>query len=425
MLAGLSNIWKRVALAGTDGLEDAAGRRVVLCNQMGMIGVVFTIGYNFLYSMYDFAQLWPVVCVNLVAIWLYALIPVMSAKRRYSLAKFVTLGLPCFQVFLVTIFVGRDAGIHLFLFDAGMLACLIAAEKEKTMLIFFLSAPAALFVVAQYGFPSEAAPIQLPQTIYAILYIGTSVSVFVVLAGFILVFHREIRQAESLLKAQYQRSEKLLLNILPGPIAERLKAQDSLIADSFPEVTVLFADIVGFTPLSAKLPAEELVALLSQLFSRFDAITEKHGLEKIKTIGDAYMLAGGLPLPREDHAVAVALAALELQREIESFNIEQKIESPISLRIGIHSGPVVAGVIGTRKFAYDVWGDTVNTASRMESHSEPGAIQVSSATFELLKHDFNFLPRGEVPVKGKGNMYAWFLMSQKTRAERPRLELVT
>ncbi len=233
----------------------------------------------------------------------------------------------------------------------------------------------------------------------------------------------ERKQAEKALQlakedAEYAReqSDRLLLNILPGPIAERLKKNEGSIAERFEKGTVLFADIVGFTPLSAKVSPLELVSLLNQIFSYFDRLTEKHGLEKIKTIGDAYMVAGGLPVPRDDSVEAIANMALDMQVAIADFQAyftKQKNEQ-FQIRIGINTGPVVAGVIGTKKFIYDLWGDTVNVASRMESSGKPGKIQVTGATYELLKDKFVFEKRGEINVKGKGKMMAYWLNERLT-----------
>lgn len=203
------------------------------------------------------------------------------------------------------------------------------------------------------------------------------------------------------------RSERLLLNVLPRSIAERLKRQDGAIADGFADVTVLFADIVDFTGLSADITPARVVAILNDVFSAFDRLADQHGLEKIKTIGDAYMAVAGLPSPRPDHAEAVADMALDMQREL--FDRATEGIPRIRLRIGINSGPVVAGVIGTRKFIYDLWGDAVNTASRMESHGVPDGIQVTQATYDLLKGKFTFAERGSVDIKGKGAMTTYLL----------------
>ena len=221
----------------------------------------------------------------------------------------------------------------------------------------------------------------------------------------------ERKQAEDALREEQEKSEKLLLNILPKPIAERLKQNETTIAEYFPEVTVLFADIVGFTALSSTMNPIELVELLNKIFSGFDLLCEKHGLEKIKTIGDAYMAVGGLPYPRADHAEAIAQMALDMQTEIARFNAQNK--KYFSIRVGIHSGPVVAGVIGIKKFIYDLWGDTVNIASRMESHGLSWRIQVSETTYKLLEHKYLFNERGLINVKGKGGMKTYLLIGKR------------
>ncbi len=224
----------------------------------------------------------------------------------------------------------------------------------------------------------------------------------------------DLQQANEQLLQEQEKSERLLLNILPAAISNRLKEGQSSIADGFPEATILFADIVNFTPLSTQVAPLELVELLNQIFSAFDRLTEQYGLEKIKTIGDAYMVAGGLPTPRPDHAEAIAHMALGMQREIARFRQELKI--PLHLRIGINTGPVVAGVIGTKKFIYDLWGDTVNVASRMESQGMAGGIQVTQATYERLKHRYHFKQRGMIVVKGKGEMMTYLLQGIKQKA---------
>lgn len=225
--------------------------------------------------------------------------------------------------------------------------------------------------------------------------------------------HEEINQrkiAEKILREEQEKSESLLLNILPRSIAQKLKDGHKNIADGFAEVTILFADIVGFTQLSEKTSPPELVSLLNEIFSRFDRLTDKHDLEKIKTIGDAYMVGGGLPMPRKYHAEAIAEMALDMQAEISRFNYENNIN--LSIRIGINTGPVVAGVIGTKKFIYDLWGDAVNTASRMESHGIPDAIQVSEATYNILKDKYLFEERGQISIKGKGEMNTYLLLGR-------------
>lgn len=222
---------------------------------------------------------------------------------------------------------------------------------------------------------------------------------------------KTIRAQAEELERERARSETLLRNVLPDTVARRLKDGESLIADGYDEATVLFADIVGFTPLSAKLTPHALVERLNEVFTAFDAKCAALELEKIKTIGDAYMVVGGVPERRADHAVAVVKMALAM-REVLAEQRERHGDS-LDVRIGVHSGPVVAGVIGTRKFAFDVWGDTVNTASRMESHARPGHVQISDHTRALVEGHFELEDRGSIDVKGKGSMRTWFVLSEK------------
>jgi class 3 adenylate cyclase len=220
-------------------------------------------------------------------------------------------------------------------------------------------------------------------------------------------YTKENESYELQLEMERRRSEALLLNILPPSIAARLQSGESNIADQHAEVTVLFADVVGFTPLAAGLDPTQTIKLLNSLFTAFDAIADKWGVEKIKTIGDSYMLVAGAPLPFDDHAERAAGAAIDLQREAAKLTVDGK---KLSLRIGIHSGPVAAGVIGSRKFTYDLWGDTVNLASRLENISSDGRITVSAATAALLcESSFRLIPRGKLTIKGKGELEAFFL----------------
>ena len=209
-----------------------------------------------------------------------------------------------------------------------------------------------------------------------------------------------------------EKSETLLLNILPREIVSILKHAPRTIADHFDEASIMFADVVDFTPLSATMTPTALVELLNEVFSHFDFLVEKYGLEKIKTIGDCYMVASGVPRPRDDHAQALIAMALEMRDYV---NEHQFSGRKLTFRIGVNSGPVVAGVIGRKKFIYDLWGDAVNTASRMESHGQGGFIQITRATYELVKDDFVCESHGMMKVKGKGEMEVWFVTGQKDK----------
>jgi len=223
--------------------------------------------------------------------------------------------------------------------------------------------------------------------------------------------HDQERAYLEQIQSERKKSEELLLNILPQPVAERLKQGETVIADRFDQVTVLFADIVGFTSLWARRPPSELVAYINSIFSTFEQLTEEHGLEKIKTIGDAYMAVGGLPTPREDHTEAIAELALGIMESAQA--IDTPNDEPLRIRIGIDTGPVVAGVIGQRKFSYDLWGDTVNTADRMQTYGVPGRIQVTEAVYLRLEDRYDLEKRGVMLIKGKGRMPTYFLRGRK------------
>jgi guanylate cyclase len=211
-----------------------------------------------------------------------------------------------------------------------------------------------------------------------------------------------------------EKVNKLLLNILPKTIARKLKDNRGVIADRHDQVSVLFADIVGFTEFSSKHPVNYVVSTLDKIFILFDDLTDKYELEKIKTIGDAYMVASGLPLPSKNHAKTIALFAIDMLKTLNELAIKEKVD--ITIRIGIHSGPVVAGVIGKSKFVYDLWGDTVNVASRMESSGKSGYIQVSKDTYEILKGDFDFSDENTLDIKGRGEMVGYYLFVKKPLA---------
>ena len=221
----------------------------------------------------------------------------------------------------------------------------------------------------------------------------------------------QLQHEKELLNLEQMKTEKLMLNILPRPIADRLKKGEKNIAGSYPEVTVLFSDLVGFTKMSAQKSAPDLVKLLNDIFTRFDVRAQDLGLEKIKTIGDAYMVVGGLPIPRTDHAEIAADMAIGMFEDLNAFNVANNMA--IEMRIGMHSGPVVAGVIGFTKFSYDLWGNTVNTASRMESTSKTGRIQITSITSGLLQGHFEIEERETIECKGLGPILTSFINGRK------------
>ncbi len=258
-----------------------------------------------------------------------------------------------------------------------------------------------------WGGVSPTVPEWFTSTMLALNVAVGGTIVFTLLA----VFARQRSDALAALRREQATAENLLLNILPRSIADRLRAETRTIADQFSSASILFADVVDFTPLAEHLPPAEVVGVLDHLFSHFDELADRYGLEKIKTIGDCYMAAAGVPSPRPDHARALALMALDMQAAMRT--VDEVDHLGLELRIGINSGPVVAGVIGRKRFLYDLWGDAVNTASRMESHGTSGRIQITRATKELLDDEFVCEPRGTIPLKGKGEMETWYLVGRR------------
>ena len=294
----------------------------------------------------------------------------------------------------------------------GMLAplgALVFLEVRQAIgwFVGFVAAFVLLGVGGEMFFTDIDVPTWFTTTMLALNVIGTGAVAFTVLAS----FATQRNAALTALRAEQARSEALLTNVLPSAIAERLKAGSGSIADHVESATIVFADVVGFTPLSQRLTPAEVVGTLDELFSRFDTLVERHGLEKIKTIGDAYMAAAGVPDPCADHAHRAARLALDMRDSVATSAISGR--DGLELRLGINTGSVTAGVIGTKRFLYDLWGDAVNTASRMESNGTPGEIQITRTTYELLRDDFVCEPRGTIAVKGKGEMETWYLVGAR------------
>lgn len=282
-------------------------------------------------------------------------------------------------------------------------------------LMLFLVMVVAVFFLENKLFPVET---RLPDKLISILFVSNILAVtfltFYVLRYFVTqneLVKNELKTEQALLAAEREKSENLLLNILPASIAKRLKEGELLIANEHNDAAILFADIVGFTTISQHITPAALVTNLNKIFSYCDQLVEEYGLEKIKTIGDSYMAASGLADFKEDHVRNMANLALAMVTGIQQFSLDGT--TPCNIRIGIHAGPVTAGVIGSKKISYDIWGDAVNTASRMESSSEAGKIQISEKFYELIKDDYNCEYRGQIEIKGKGPMNLYYLLSKK------------
>jgi adenylate cyclase len=297
-----------------------------------------------------------------------------------------------------------SSAVELWAVTAPLGALLFLGVRRATpWFIAFVAATVASGIV-EPGLSGEGhVPTSIVLAFFVLNVVGVSTTVYLLLRFFM----GERDRALHALRLEQDRSEGLLLNILPATIAERLKDGSEVIADDFDLVTVLFADLVGFTAFAHARPAGEVVAVLNRLFSSFDELADRHGLEKIKTIGDAYMVVGGLPTPQPGHTAAIAEMALDMCDAVVRFRADTGIE--LDIRIGIDAGPVVAGVIGHRKFSYDVWGDTVNMASRMESHGLPACIQITEAAQRQLVGSYELQERGAVDVKGRGPTLTYLL----------------
>ena len=292
-------------------------------------------------------------------------------------------------------------------FLAPLFAMVVRSPRRAVpwFVAFLLVGVATIFLQAYLQIPNT---MPLPARVGAAIFNLGGFLLFIFITLYYFISQRDL--AFRLLRGEQEKSEALLLNILPADIAAILKNENRTIADYHEGASILFADVVNFTPMSAQMTPVELVELLNEVFSHFDALVEKYGLEKIKTIGDCYMVASGVPRPRADHAQVLTRMALEMQDFVRNREFHGR---RLAFRIGLNSGPVVAGVIGRKKFIYDLWGDAVNTASRMESHGSGGAVQITQATYELIKDDFVCDPRGTVNVKGKGEMEVWRVIGSR------------
>ena len=306
--------------------------------------------------------------------------------------------------------IGTDSGVQFYYLVSASLAVLVLGIEHLKLAGAVVAVGAALVVGMQFLVPADTG-IQPRWAVIAGFMIATAGACTLI---FTTVWYamREVSRAEAAMEVEYERSEALLANILPARVAERLKdPAHGVIADRYDDASILFADIAGFTERARDMRPVDLVRFLDRLYTTFDRLVDRHGLEKIKTTGDSYMVVSGVPTPRPDHVEAIAALALEMSRA--TADLRDPRGNPVPLRMGIATGPVVAGVVGARKFFYDVWGDAVNVASRMESTDIEGRIQVPQNVFERLEHAFILEERGEVEIKGKGLMRTWYLVSRK------------
>lgn len=401
-------------LGVAEGMSAAGTRHVRFCNMATLASVAFACSFFVLELpvVTDWGQTRPLELAILgfraLAVPVFALPLWLNSRRRYGAARCLLVGWSLVFIVSSSLIFGANAPSHLFIIVVAAAVLAMFPEEDERLMWGSVSACAIAFGAAlwlrQVNVPLVPVHREGVRLAMEIVISSGALLLSVIVTW---VMRETTRRAELQATVEQERADRLLLNILPETIARRLKDDPQTIADGFHEVTVLFADLVGFTPISEKLTPRETLQLMDDVFSRFDSLVDQFGLEKIKTVGDAYMLAGGLPAPNERHAADVAQMALAMLDTVRA--IEGPDGTPLRLRIGMATGPVVAGVIGKKKFLYDLWGDTVNTASRMESLGEPDRIQVNETTWRQLQSRFEFSERGLIEVKGKGQMRTWFL----------------
>ena len=353
-------------------------------------------------------QLWWTGIINMVGAAIYATIPVLH-RFGELLPPLTFIGTAYLSIFTICWFVGTGSGLQFYFLVA---ACLIVLQLgvDRIFLAAILAAIAAGMVITlQFLVPRDTGA--QPVWALSLSFVVTTISACVMVVTTVWYSVREIVRAEAAMELEYERSEALLANILPASVADRLKdPARNIIADKYDDASVLFADIAGFTERASDMEPDQLILFLDRLYGDFDALVDKHGLEKIKVSGDSYMVVSGVPQPRADHVEALAALALDMAEAAGL--LKDPRGDALPLRIGLASGPVVAGVVGSRRFFYDVWGDAVNVASRMETTDSVGRIQVPEVVYRRLKDDFVLQERGVVQVKGKGPMRTWYLIGR-------------
>ncbi|MGO8992542.1 MAG: adenylate/guanylate cyclase domain-containing protein [Polyangiaceae bacterium] len=405
----LISTWQRIPAYGlrTDDTPDER-RRVVITNQGGVAAVATCVGYAAGFAWAGSSFYFLAIC-NAVVVAL-TLASFVVGKRGHRTVGKLLMFVPLHLLTVTTILsLGLGVGLQYYFFLYAALAFLCFGERQSLARWSLAALSALSFTfVCWFGVISDV--MDLPRGVPELLDMISALTTMGTLVFFVRLFTSLTVVAEGRLAVEHERSERLLLNVLPKSISARLKDDDKAIADGFANVTVLFADLVGFTELSQRLDPAALVNMLNHVFSAFDDLAADLGLEKIKTIGDCYMVAAGLPDQRPDHVEAAARMALGMKDALARINEEAGYG--LRLRIGLHTGPVIAGVIGKRKFIYDLWGDTVNTASRMESSGVEQEIQVSRQVRDQLVGRFDLFARGMIKVKGKGELETFLLRGE-------------
>ena len=400
---------QRVCEVARNSHYDGAGvQRQRLLSVAIAIGAIVTAGFGVMQLIFSqsFGYLG---FVNLAVAALYAVIPLLY-RFGELIAQFAFITLAYLSMTFVCWHLGTGTGVQFYFVIAAAAAVMIVGIERIGLAIATAAIGVGLVIALQFAVPRDTGA--EPAWFVTVGFVVNTISAGVLAVAIVWYGLRQIASAEAAMEQEYQRSEALLANILPASIAERLKdGSRSVIADKYDDASILFADIAGYTERASDTSPQELVAFLDDLYTSLDALVTRHGLEKVKTSGDAYMVVSGVPQPRPDHLEALANLALDIADTVAGLTDSRGRAVP--LRIGLASGPVVAGVVGSQRFFYDVWGDAVNVASRMESTVAVGRIQVPQPVYERLRECFVFEERGEVDVKGKGVMRTWYLVGRR------------
>ena len=401
----------RFAEFGTEGYPRPVRRRLTIVNVMAFLIAIFSAGYAAVFAYYGAEKYFSLIVVNLLLVAVALAAPL--AHRINDIAAAVIIAIAEFiALFFFVWALGRDSGIQINYIIAASVAFAIYGLSHFRLVIAVIAAGLALHVAAWFLFPPERALIAADPGLLANLYVSSAVTTFCIIALI-------VGYAFTVADRARAEADALLGNILPEAIAERLKDNPGeRIADNVTDASILFSDLVGFTELAQELGAARTVDLLDEIVTEFDRLAASHGVEKIKTIGDGYMAVCGVSREQPDHLSRLARMALRLPDLVELLSTKHGVN--LKIRVGLAGGPVMAGVIGADKFSYDVWGETVNLASRLESHGLPGEVQVSEAVMRALEGRFVFEPRGPVKVKGIGQLETWLLKKERGHVEDSR-----
>ncbi len=406
----LPGLVRTLVYAGTHQYPADERPGLVAANVTGYLAAISSVCYAINYALHDFENLAPIVYGNLISAIITALIPLAHRFGRVA-GALVLVATVFTTIFYFIAVVGRDSGIQLNYIGAAALAFVVIGLQRIWLVGAIIVVAAVLHLTAWFMFQEGMVQFRDSQAFLDQIYTLSAISIMAIIA--LVVFY-----AFGLVRDAQDRSDALLLNIMPATIAERLKERpDSTIAERYENATILFADLTGFTPLTNRLGPAGIVDLLDELFTSFDELALRHNVEKIKTIGDAYMAVTGLPEERPDHAACMARMALDMRDAIR--RISDRNGLALNIRVGIASGPVIAGVIGRTKFSYDVWGETVNLAARLEPKAHAGQILVGEMVVEAIRHQFDFEDRGPLELKGIGQVPAWTLIGEKCAKPRP------